>query len=150
MPTLCERYGAKRGRPIELRPRHMPTPGPSGLWIETDRRDVIIYQSETTRLHQDHIILHELGHMIVADDAGEDEDLEEVVETWAELIPVFEPEMVRRVSQRCSYESEEECAVEAAATSLLEWSSVQGATPMSNDPSLRRVQAALGDQRGWR
>ncbi|MFC6067013.1 hypothetical protein [Streptomyces ochraceiscleroticus] len=148
MARLCQALGERRGRPIELEARQLTTLGPSGLLVETSRRDVIIYQAETTRLHQDHIILHELGHILVADDAG-DEESEDAVETWAGLIPVFENEMIRRVTQRCSYESEEECVVEAAATSLLEWSSVEGATPLAEDPSLRRVQSVVGDQRGW-
>ncbi|WP_211122366.1 hypothetical protein [Streptomyces yatensis] len=147
---LCHALGQKRGRPIELQAKQLTAPGPSGLWVETSRRDVIVYQAETTRLHQDHIILHELGHILVADDTDDEEELEDAVETWSGLIPVFESEMIRRVAQRCSYESEEECAVEAAATSLLEWSSVEGATPLSDDPSLRRVQSVVGDQRGWR
>lgn len=150
MSRLCEALGEKRGRPIELEPRKLTTLGPSGLLVETSRRDVILYQAETTRLHQEHIILHELGHMLVADETGGEEDPQEAAENWAALIPVFEDEMIRRVTQRCSYESEEECAVEAAATSLLEWSSVEGATPLSEDPSLRRVQSVVGDHCGWR
>ncbi|MEU4200824.1 hypothetical protein AB0F64_12840 [Streptomyces sp. NPDC026294] len=150
MFRLCQELGEKRRRPIELKARHLTTLGPSGLLVETSRRDVILYQAETTRLHQDHIILHELGHILVADDAAEEEGAEDAADAWAGLIPVFDDEMIRRVTQRCSYESEEECVVEAAATSLLEWSSVEGATPLSEDPSLRRVQSVVGDQRGWR
>lgn len=150
MPRLCQALGEKRGRPLELEPRPLKSPGPTGLWLESNQRDVIIYQANTTQLHQDHIILHELGHILIADDEDEEAGPEDAVEMWAHLLPVFKGEMIRRVALRCAYVSEEECAVEAAATSLLEWSAVEGATPLSDDPSLRRVQSVVGDQRGWR
>ncbi|MGP3948502.1 hypothetical protein [Streptomyces sp. 7N604] len=115
--------------------------------------DVILYQQETTRLHQEHIILHEVGHILVAEDEEIDEDQEtpdDFVEGWATLIPVLDPEMIRRVARRCSYNDGEECAVELVATIILEWSSVlDRVTPLSEDPSLRRVQSAIGDRRGW-
>ncbi|MFJ8385604.1 hypothetical protein ACIQ9Q_14030 [Streptomyces sp. NPDC094438] len=115
--------------------------------------DVILYQQETTRLHQEHIILHEVGHILVSEDEDEDAEQEapdDFVEGWATLIPVIEPELVRRVARRCSYDSAEECSVELVATIILEWSSVlSGVTPLSADPSLRSVEAAIGDRRGW-
>ncbi|MFB9465847.1 hypothetical protein [Streptomyces cinereospinus] len=115
--------------------------------------DVILYQQETTRLHQEHIILHEVGHILVSEDEQADEEQEtpdDFVEGWATLIPVLDPDLVRRVAQRCSYDDGEECEVELAATIILEWSSaLDPATPLSDDPTLRRIQSALGDRRGW-
>ncbi|MCC9707143.1 hypothetical protein E4N62_18815 [Streptomyces sp. MNU76] len=119
--------------------------------------DVILYQQETTRLHQWHIILHEVFHVIVAEGeqaaeelAEEQEAPDDFVEGWATLIPVLDPALVRRVARRCSYDDGEECEVELAATIVLEWSSVlDEVPPLSEDPSLRRVQQALGDRRGW-
>jgi len=65
---LCRALGKKRGRPIVLKPAPLEKPGPSGLWVDTPGMDIILYQQETTRLHQKHIILHEVGHILVADD----------------------------------------------------------------------------------
>ncbi|MDX2531606.1 hypothetical protein [Streptomyces scabiei] len=129
---------------------------------------MILYQQETTRLHQDHIKLHEIGHILVAEDeeaaareaAGEtapeaptvdpDEETAVFVEGWATMLPVFDPATIKRMARRCSYEDGEECSVELVATIILEWSSVLDATtPLSEDPSLRRVESALGDKRGW-
>lgn len=150
---LCRALGERRGRPIVLRPFPLEKPGPSGLWVDTPQMDVILYQQETTRLHQEHIILHEVGHILVSEDEQADEEQEtpdDFVEGWATLIPVLDPDLVRRVARRCSYDDGEECEVELAATIILEWSSVlDRATPLSDDPALRRVQSALGDRRGW-
>lgn len=150
---LCRALGERRGRPIVLRAAPLEKPGPSGLWVDTPQMDVILYQQETTRLHQDHIILHEVGHILVSEDEEVDEEQEapdDYVEGWATLIPVLDPEMIRRVARRCSYDDGEECAVELVATIILEWSSVlDGVTPLSEDPSLRRVESALDDRRGW-
>ncbi|AXG79074.1 hypothetical protein [Streptomyces paludis] len=154
---LCRALGERRGRPIVLRAAPLEKPGPSGLWVDVADMDVILYQRETTRLHQEHIILHEVGHILVSEDEPESEDVaddhepaDDFVEGWATMIPVLDPEMIRRVARRCSYEDGEECEVELVATIILEWSSVlDGVTPMSEDPSLRRVESALGDRRGW-
>lgn len=111
------------------------------------------WSSTSTPLHQDHIILHEAFHIIVAEDEPVEEGQEapdDFVEGWATMIPVLDPALIRRVARRCSYDDGEECAVELAATIILEWSSVlDHVTPLSEDPSVRRVQAALGDRRGW-
>jgi Zn-dependent peptidase ImmA (M78 family) len=85
MRTLCRRYAARirdlpipipfdtqiftcavadrRGRPIVLQP--MPLLGETfGAWIEESSVDVVFYEQHTTSLHQQHIILHELGHIL--------------------------------------------------------------------------------------
>ncbi|MDX2856171.1 hypothetical protein [Streptomyces scabiei] len=165
---LCQALSRRRGRPLYLREAPLPKPGPSGMWVEYEDYDVILYQQETTRLHQDHIKLHEIGHILVAEDeeaaareaAGEtapeaptvdpDEETAVFVEGWATMLPVFDPATIKRMARRCSYEDGEECSVELVATIILEWSSVLDATtPLSEDPSLRRVESALGDKRGW-
>lgn len=163
---LCSALSRRRGRPLYLREAPLPKPGPTGMWVEYDDYDVILYQQETTRLHQDHIKLHEIGHILVAEAEGAEQapaeaaeqtpalDPEEesavLVEGWAAMLPVFDPETIKRVARRCSYDDGEECSVELAATIILEWASVlDDSTPLSEDPSLRRVQSALGDRRGW-
>lgn len=163
---LCKALSRRRGRPLYLREAPLPKPGPTGMWVEYDDYDVILYQQETSRLHQDHIKLHEIGHILVAEAEGAEQapaeaaeqtpalDPEEesavLVEGWAAMLPVFDPKTIKRVARRCSYDDGEECSVELAATIILEWASVlDDSTPLSKDPSLRRVQSALGDRRGW-
>lgn len=45
--------------------------GPFGVLISREHEDVIIYQAKTTKAHQAHIILHEVGHILAFDLAGE-------------------------------------------------------------------------------
>ncbi|WP_244188874.1 hypothetical protein [Streptomyces yokosukanensis] len=155
MEELVRALGERRGRLITLRPYPLEKPGPSGLWVETPEMDIIFYQQETTHLHQRQIILHEILHILVAEWEESPEEVPEkpaddFVEGWAALIPALGPKLIRRVAYRCSYADEKECSVELAATIIMEWSSVVDALPpLSEDPEVRRVQAALGDRRGW-
>ncbi|MCD9880380.1 hypothetical protein [Streptomyces guryensis] len=147
---LAKALSERRGRPIVLRPFPLEKPGPTGLWVDMTVRDVVLYQEETTCLHQRQIILHEVLHILVSEWGEAPESPEAAVEDWAALVPVLDPALIRRVARRCSYEDPEECWVELAATIILEWSSVVDALPpLSEDPEVRRVQAALGDRRGW-
>ncbi|MEU1824125.1 hypothetical protein ABZ502_17065 [Streptomyces abikoensis] len=143
--TLCQAIGEKLGRPIELRPWPLPKPGPLGVMAETDVAYVILYQAETTRLHQEHIILHEIGH-ILGDHQGITLDVSQNL-----AVAGLKDSAVRRILGRCSYDSGQECQAELFATIMLEWASVLDCvTPSpSADPSVRRVQDALGDRRGW-
>lgn len=150
---LCRALGRKRGRPIVLKPAPLTPPGPSGLWLDTPGVDFILYQQETSRLHQEHIILHEVGHILVSGDGdadGPEQQVDDFVDDWSALIPSLDPKLIRRVARRCSYDDGEECSVELVATIVLEWSSVLNrAAPLAQDPVLRRIQSTLGDRRGW-
>lgn len=142
--ALCRALSESRGRHIELRPYPLPTPGPVGLWFETRSVDLIIFQRDTTPLHQDHIILHEVGH-ILADHGAADAGAQ-----WEVLLPGLKPDAIRRVLQRCSYESEQEQEAELIATIIMEWASVvDRVVQPEHDPSARRIGNALGDRQGW-
>ncbi|MFD8081606.1 hypothetical protein ACFV4F_07895 [Kitasatospora sp. NPDC059722] len=67
---LCERLGEDRGTPIRLMPWELPVDGPFGMLISRPHEDAIVYQSHTTKAHQAHIILHEVGHIVAYDLAG--------------------------------------------------------------------------------
>ncbi len=140
---LREALSVRRGRPIVLRAAPLPMPGPLGMWVDTVHGDLIVYQEHTSKLHQDHIILHELCH-VIADDKGSPTD-------WGSLIPGVDRREVRRVLNRCSYNDADECRVETAATIIMEWASVLDRVEPApaQDLAARRVNKALGDRRGW-
>lgn len=143
--VLCERLGQRRRRPIRLMPYPIPVPGPFGLWIATTEADLILYQAETTSAHQDHIILHEVGH-ILADHASDETD----DEVWASLMPTISPEVIRRALRRTCYSTDAECEAELVATIILDWASVTDQLdPLSSDSRLRRMEGALGENPGW-
>lgn len=144
--VLCRLLGERRGRPIRLVPYALPVPGPFGVWLATASADYILYQQETSKIHQDHIILHEVGH-ILADHQSDDSD----DEFWRQMMPDISREAIRRALRRTSYDQEHEREAELVATIILEWASVlDQVTPRkSSNPSVQRVQTALGDRQGW-
>jgi hypothetical protein len=61
---FCDRLERHRGREIDLCAIAW-SPGHScGAWEQHPDHDVIAYAENTSGCHQDHIILHEVGHMI--------------------------------------------------------------------------------------
>ncbi|MGV9972935.1 hypothetical protein ACWEPH_05865 [Nocardia beijingensis] len=91
----------------------------SGLWIAREGDDVIMYGADT-EWHADHIIAHEIGHMLLGhggntsgpDDAAADLPLRE-------LMPSLSLETIRSVLRRQDYDSEHERAAETFADLLL-------------------------------
>jgi hypothetical protein len=146
---LCRRVGEQRRRPITLVSHPIPVPGPFGLWITAKDADYILYQRETSTSHQDHIILHELGHLLAGHrDEGDDEPLAGLEpDTLRIQYPDLAPDAVRRALRRTSYDSDQEREAETVATIILEWASVldrvgprSAASPMEN---------ALTGRIGW-
>ncbi|MCE0535676.1 ImmA/IrrE family metallo-endopeptidase [Kineosporia rhizophila] len=142
---LCRRLARHRGRPIRLMPFPIEQPGPSGIWLATDVADVIVYQSQTTAAHQEHIILHEVGHIIAGHD-GESVDPEESV----------------RVHRRTAYDNRQEREAELIATILFEWSGrsdglgdglgerdPETVTDPHQAAALERIANALTGGQGW-
>jgi hypothetical protein len=111
--TLCERVAAKRGRPIRLLPMPGLT-GVCGLWVATDTTDLIFYEEVTTPPHQEHIILHELSHVLCDHYPT---SLPAAAETRL-LLPSLDPEMVRRVLGRTGYSTTEEREAEMLASMI--------------------------------
>lgn len=147
---LCRKLGEQRGRPIRLVEHPIPVPGPFGVWIATETADYILYQQHTSRSHQDHIVLHEIGHMI-AGHRGEEQDNEVI----AGLLPGAEPAAARKalptLMSRTSYDNEHELEAETVATIILEWASVLDRVVgrASSDATAAKMGTALGDRLGW-
>jgi len=145
---LCRRLGEHRGKPIRLMAHPIPVPGPFGAWLASPEADYIVYQQETTASHQDHIIMHELGHLLAghASDEGDDDLLDA-------LCPDSTPYAVRRALRRTGYDAAHEREAETVATIILEWASVldaiQPTRPRACSQPQRRLSDALCDGLGW-
>ncbi len=74
----------RRRRPIISQPFPFSA-GISGLWLETGQMDFIFFQSRTHPIHQTHIRLHEVAHML----------LDHPRKPIAQLLP---PEMVQQLT----------------------------------------------------
>lgn len=64
--ALCELIAEQRGRRLYLHPLP-PLSGegaPCGMWVATAAADHVYFEAATSPLHQEHIILHELAHML--------------------------------------------------------------------------------------
>jgi hypothetical protein len=114
--VLCARVAAKRGRSIELRAITMPAGGPCGVWVSAAGRDFIFYERHTSGLHQEHIVLHEIGHFLSDHEASSvlDPDISRL------LLPDLDPLVVKRVLQRTHYSVDNEREAETIASLILE------------------------------
>ncbi|WP_412075450.1 hypothetical protein ACLF6K_05890 [Streptomyces xanthophaeus] len=126
---VCDLIERRRGRQLSVLPMAIPVyeGSPSGLWVETDDCDYILFQANTTRAHQEHIVAHEIGHMLL-DHRSLPSDQDEVSQL---LMPNLDPALVRTVLARTSYLDLEEQQAEVVASLL----------PMQAGQS-RRSQAA--------
>ncbi|MER5436000.1 ParH-like protein [Streptomyces sp. NPDC002588] len=119
---MFQRISEQRGRPIHLLPRELPAGSPCGLWISTNSADYVLYEEATSPAHQDHILLHEMGHLLF--DHGVSQSLStDVVRT---LVPGLNPKLVRTVLGRTRYSDAEEKQVETFASLVLTKVSLRG------------------------
>ncbi|MEU6210824.1 toxin [Streptomyces sp. NPDC047023] len=113
---VCDLMESRRGRPLSVLPMTMPVyeGSPSGIWIETEESDYILFQEKTSRAHQEHIVAHEIGHMLL-NHRSSPADQDEVARL---LMPNLDPSLVRTVLARTSYEALEEQQAEVVASLL--------------------------------
>lgn len=109
LDTFCAEVAARRGRPLIRRPvPGLSASAPCGLWIGTAGADHIFYDPGTSPLHAEHIVLHELAH-ILSGHSGVDGAL-------ARLFPDLDPAVVGRVLGRVSYTTAQEREAEMMAS----------------------------------
>lgn len=114
--ALCKILSEQRQRPIYLLEMKKSPEGVSGSWVATEKADYIYFESQTTRLHQEHIILHEVGHMLYPHSGAQVLD----EESRRLLLPSLDPKMIDRVFARTSYTTLEEQQAELVASLVLE------------------------------
>ncbi|HEY8745829.1 MAG TPA: hypothetical protein VIU62_22305 [Chloroflexota bacterium] len=138
--VFCANLAAQRGRPIVLLP--MRRVGEvTGMWIGLSTVDIIAYSRATSRLHQEHIIVHEISHVL----CGHQPALSDVdVAACSFLdgeIDLLDVEIGARqhVLYRGPYTSEEEQEVEVLASLIMERMQRHRATT----PLPERLEAVL-------
>jgi hypothetical protein len=133
LESLCRQLGEQRSRPIALMPTAMAFGNLCGLWLATARSDYVFYEDDTSRLHQKHIVFHELGHLLRGHSASRtlDSDIARA------LTAAVEPTDVQRVLGRDTYSDDQEYEAELIATLMLRRISRQHIvdTPMAVNPS---------------
>jgi hypothetical protein len=113
--AFCAAVGRARGREILRLGRPLPE-GLYGLWFSTPARDYVVHESRTSALHQVHITLHELSHLLCGHHAAPvmDDELSRL------LMPDLDPGLVRRVLARTRYSDVEEQEAELVASLIVE------------------------------
>jgi hypothetical protein len=141
--TFCANVGRTRRRPLVLLEMDLPPAAPCGLLVSTDERDYVVYARATTPLHQEHIILHELAHVL----CGHAEGVRLGDEHARRLFPRLAPDTVRRVLGRGAYSSEEEQEAELLASMILQRTVRDRRTSPVTDPAaaanLRRLESGI-------
>jgi hypothetical protein len=134
---LCARVSKRRGRPIRLRP--LTQAGlPCGMYVALPDEDHIFYSSQTPLLHQEQIILHELGHMLCGHQATSLGVLTK--ETISVLLPDLDPDMVDMFLGRTrrNYSSPDEREAEIIASLILQQAKSAPSAPV---PAVRSAVA---------
>jgi len=109
--TFCAHVEKLRGRRLELKPMPgLSAAAPCGMWLSVSDVDYVLYEPNTSQLHSEHIILHELAHMLCDHRLGMDASV------LRKLMPSISPAVVRRVLGRVNYATEQEQEAEMLAS----------------------------------
>ncbi|MGA4848549.1 hypothetical protein ACOBQB_20650 [Streptomyces sp. G5(2025)] len=111
------------------------------MWLSTGEADYIFYEPNTSRLHSEHIILHELGHIL----GDHTQNLRADTTLIARLMPNLDPNTVKRVLGRASYTTEQEQEAELFA-SLIRARASQKASPRGEDRPVTALAIAKAFQ----
>ncbi|MFD3677613.1 hypothetical protein [Streptomyces sp. NPDC058613] len=138
LDALCGRIAEQRGRPIRLHPlpREAAESGVCGLWVGTASIDYVFYEAQTTPLHREHIVLHELGHILFGHHSLEGQEAQ--ADGGAPT-----------VLGRTNYTTRQEQEAEMLA-SMIRIRTVNAGPPSAARPggTLGRLESAMGYERG--
>jgi predicted Zn-dependent protease len=146
LQTYLDDVAAYRGRSISLLPIDTALLAGtgcgtgSGLWIAKQDSDVIAYGADTTEWHAEHIIVHELGHMLLGhgpeqSESGEAPTSAPTVAAVADLLPSISPESIAHVLGRTDYGTRRERDAETFADMVM----LHAMRPPSRDSLLHRT-----------
>lgn len=122
LDALLEYISTRRNKKLHVHPfpgilHHV---GLYGMWISLDDDDFIFYEQHTSPLHQEHIILHEIGHILTHDaEKMERESIamsEIAVSKFYQLMPDMPREEIRQALARSHCSSPTEIEAELIAS----------------------------------
>ncbi|NJC70707.1 hypothetical protein HC031_13425 [Planosporangium thailandense] len=111
--ALLRDLAEQRGRPIKLHvlPSSIMT-NACGIWVSTATGDEIFVEEETTAFHREHIILHEVCHILCDHRTNHMDDSA----MFSDLLPDLNSDLVKRLLARTSYTSRQEQEAELLAS----------------------------------
>jgi hypothetical protein len=136
---FCVQLEEQRGRPIHLLPIGLNPGYFSGCWIAIENADFIVFEANTSVPHQEHIIAHELAHIICCHrpTAALDEASARL------LFPALDPALVRDMLRRTGYTDEQEQEAEVLATLMLQRIRPARVAPVEQAIVVRRISDSL-------
>lgn len=108
---LCAVLTSRRGRPLLAEAVPLPRTI-AGVWVANARADYIFYAQDAPRPHQEHIILHEVAHLLCEHAPGPAKA--ELLQ--ALLFPHLDRAIVQTALGRGRYDTREEREAELLAT----------------------------------
>jgi hypothetical protein len=139
LTTLCAKLAEQRDRPIHLLEMPSGATGLSGMWVPAQSADYIFYDRHATGVHRNHIILHEIAHLVFGHAGGA-----EFSAAAARLLtPNIDVAVARRILGRSYYTDEDERAAETLATLLLSRITVRPVPTRSPPEAPAEVAAVL-------
>ncbi|WP_159073478.1 hypothetical protein [Streptomyces sp. RTd22] len=142
--AFCNKIAEQRERPLYLHsvPGISGTDAPCGIWIATDVADHVFHEAATTPLHRDHIILHEISHMLL----GHSTIAEGAQSGSNSLFSGIDPATVISLLNRASYATEDERDAERLAGLIASKADISSPRRrVAHHQVLRRLGSALGD-----
>lgn len=94
LETFCAMLANRRGRPILLHP--VVTQELWSVWIPRPTSDWILYEAATSRLHQQHLVLVQLAHILLEHAPDDVTDPQQLKLLFPDLDPGLLPQRLAR------------------------------------------------------
>ena len=151
LPLLIQRLARRRQRPIRLLTASFPPGEMSGLYLSTEREDLIFYDLAASPTIKEQIVGHELGHMLMGHQLAESDSATPMAESpmaKSRLTAEISPALVQRFLARTAYDNRVEVAAEEFGTRLLE--NARRHRPLQDgDPIVRLADSLMPWLAGW-
>ncbi|GCD32768.1 hypothetical protein OEIGOIKO_00485 [Streptomyces chrestomyceticus JCM 4735] len=138
---FCRNISEQRQRPLHLHalPTHVAKMAACGLWLATDTDDHIFFEARTAPLHQEHIVLHEIGHLLFDHQMLADGNSGGISTVLADL----SPRLIQRMLARTNYSTRQEQEAEMLASLIRTHATGPGRGPQ-RCATTDRADRALG------
>ncbi len=116
------------------------------MWLAWQDVDVVVYAADASHAYQDHIIVHELAHILCGHRTADDP----IAQGADTLFPDLDPQLVRDVLYRSAYTDPQEREAEMIASLFLKQAAsgppeVTGEVPPPADAEIiARIEATIG------
>ncbi|MFV2116225.1 hypothetical protein ACFHW0_28350 [Micromonospora sp. LOL_025] len=149
---FLRRLGQARGRTIVIRTVETDPGAPCGLYLAVGAVDTLVVPARTNPYHRDHVLAHEIAHMLFdlepsPDEHASDEGSVIDPEYARSLFPDIPPELVKALLGRRGYGNRVERRAEIFAELLLERVRERQSTAEQEQGNrLTRDQQAIADR----